>query len=372
MGYWHRPAGRDRGCVRRGPDRGAALAHNLTAGVLLGFLAVHPASAQVFEATGERALGMGGAFVAVADDGTATYWNPAGLALGATVDACVSYGSGEAGIRDAGGGTPGALGSSAASFCFAVPAFGFSYNQLRGSGGGMPISPTAGAAAGRQDLRPREVGVSSLVTRQAGFTLVESILPGVAVGATVKYVRASAGRGVAPAGTGRSDLLDLASQVEGRQTGTFDLDLGVMAAAGPLKAGMTVRNVRAPGFATPDGDELQLPRQVRVGVAVAPGHEALLHASEDTFLVALDVDVTRTPTPIGDRRMVAAGVEQWLRGHRLGLRAGVRANTLGAARPAATAGISLGVRAGVFLEGHAARGGRDADRGWGLGLRVGF
>ncbi|UCE06886.1 MAG: UPF0164 family protein [bacterium] len=29
---------------------------------------------------GSRALGMGGAFVAVADDGTASYWNPAGLA----------------------------------------------------------------------------------------------------------------------------------------------------------------------------------------------------------------------------------------------------------------------------------------------------
>ena len=28
---------------------------------------------------GARALGMGGAFVAVADDGTAAYWNPAGL-----------------------------------------------------------------------------------------------------------------------------------------------------------------------------------------------------------------------------------------------------------------------------------------------------
>ncbi len=30
---------------------------------------------------GARALGMGGAFVAVADDSSATYWNPAGLAL---------------------------------------------------------------------------------------------------------------------------------------------------------------------------------------------------------------------------------------------------------------------------------------------------
>ena len=36
----------------------------------------------MFEATGSRALGMAGAFVAVADDATAVWWNPAGLATG--------------------------------------------------------------------------------------------------------------------------------------------------------------------------------------------------------------------------------------------------------------------------------------------------
>ena len=40
------------------------------------------AAAQTFEVVGTRAAGMGGAFVAVADDASATYWNPAGLALG--------------------------------------------------------------------------------------------------------------------------------------------------------------------------------------------------------------------------------------------------------------------------------------------------
>ena len=37
------------------------------------------ASAQFIEAVGVRALGMGGAFVAVANDSSATWWNPAGL-----------------------------------------------------------------------------------------------------------------------------------------------------------------------------------------------------------------------------------------------------------------------------------------------------
>ena len=45
------------------------------------------AGAQSFESVGIRAQGMGGAFVAVADDATATWWNPAGLASGAYFNA---------------------------------------------------------------------------------------------------------------------------------------------------------------------------------------------------------------------------------------------------------------------------------------------
>ena len=55
-------------------------------------------SAQGFGAIGTRAEGMGGAFVAVADDASAVFWNPAGLALGATFDVQVSRGDGAAGI----------------------------------------------------------------------------------------------------------------------------------------------------------------------------------------------------------------------------------------------------------------------------------
>ena len=40
------------------------------------------AAAQAFATVGTRAAGMGGAFVGVADDASAIYWNPAGLAAG--------------------------------------------------------------------------------------------------------------------------------------------------------------------------------------------------------------------------------------------------------------------------------------------------
>ena len=53
----------------------------VTAAVLAGFWPglVARAAAQTAEVVGTRALGMGGAFVAVADDPSAVYWNPAGL-----------------------------------------------------------------------------------------------------------------------------------------------------------------------------------------------------------------------------------------------------------------------------------------------------
>ena len=51
--------------------------------VLLGAGTAVPARAQAQPPVGVRAAGMGGAFTAVADDASATFWNPAGLATGA-------------------------------------------------------------------------------------------------------------------------------------------------------------------------------------------------------------------------------------------------------------------------------------------------
>ena len=49
------------------------------------------AGAQSIETVGERAMGMGGAFVAVADDSSATWWNPGALAAGPFLDVAAGW-----------------------------------------------------------------------------------------------------------------------------------------------------------------------------------------------------------------------------------------------------------------------------------------
>jgi len=325
----------------------------------------------VFESVGARALGMGGAFVGVADDGTATYWNPAGLATGTVVEACAGYGHAD---RWPGGGTTGGAGQEwgGTSLCLAAPVIAFSFNYLELIGAGPSVNSTAGGSGSRQDLRPQGVGVSSLTTAHYGLTLVQTVLPGVTVGATFKVVSGKAAAGEVPEGSaGR--YVAAAGELERRTSTTFDADVGVMAGAGPVRVGLTVRNIREPSFDAPSGERLELARQVRVGVAWTPGREAAANRSDLRGLVlALDADLTRTPAPGGDRRQVAVGAERWWWGRRLGLRAGGRASTVGAARPVAAAGVSIGVTKVVFLEAAGTGGHRDGDRGWFVGIRAGL
>src|SRR6187200_1784428 len=74
-------------------------------GLVLLLLALgEDAFAAEFVIVGPRAMGMGGAGVAVTTDALATYWNPAGLAMTQTVDIRI-VGGGQAidrlGIADA-------------------------------------------------------------------------------------------------------------------------------------------------------------------------------------------------------------------------------------------------------------------------------
>lgn len=72
---------RQSSCLLRDGGRGSARIQGPLALGLM-FFAAQVAHAQPITHFGARAMGMGGAFVAVADDASSVYWNPAGLAIG--------------------------------------------------------------------------------------------------------------------------------------------------------------------------------------------------------------------------------------------------------------------------------------------------
>ncbi|OFW14977.1 MAG: hypothetical protein A3H29_03225 [Acidobacteria bacterium RIFCSPLOWO2_02_FULL_67_21] len=328
----------------------------LTAAVLWLTGAPATAGAQVAESVGTRALGMGGAFVAVASDSSATWWNPAGLAAGPFLDMALARAKVETGEGTA------AWRHTTSWFALATPPVGISYYRFRITDI-QPSGPTAAGGGDRED-RAAGVPVRSLSASHLGVTLVQTLIAGVHAGATLKYVRGTVHAGRSGAGMSTtSDLLDAGEALQdGDADSRFDVDAGLLAVAGPVRLGARIRNALQPAF-----EGMRLPRQTRVGVAFDP--EALTGVP---LTVALDADVVTYETASGPRRVVAAGAEQWFLARRLGVRAGGRFNTTGARERSATAGASVAVRSGLYVEGHAVRGGSADERGWGIAARVSF
>jgi hypothetical protein len=313
------------------------------------------ASAQVTEATGPRALGMGGAFVAVASDSSATWWNPAGLAAGPFFDMSLTRTA-----LGAGDELP-AWRQKTSSFSMATPPVGFAYYRFRITDI-QPFDPTGQGAGDREDGRVG-VPVRSLSASQFGVTLVQTLIPGVHAGATLKYVRGSVRAGREDSDATPSDLLDRGEGLEGGDShGRFDADVGVIAVAGAFRAGARMRNVMEPAF-----EDVQLPRQTRVGVAFDPKP-----VTGVPLTIALDADVRTYASSAGQRRVVALGAEHWLLSDRLALRGGGRVNTVGARERVVTGGASWALRPGMYVDGHVVRGGSNEENGWGVATRVSF
>ncbi len=306
-------------------------------------------AAQGVETVGVRALGMGGAFVAVADDATATYWNPAGLATGAIFSGVFEHTRQTIGDQDVPA-LASARDGASTFFAIAAPPVGISYSHTRTT-----------------RVRGPEAQVTTLVTDQAGVTFVESIGQYLDVAGTVKYVHGSAGIAPRDASFVGSSALDRAADLPTQGSSAIDVDLGAKVRVGSFSAGLVARNLTKPSFDAPSSGtggagSISLDRQVRAGVA--------WQFPQSTTL-ACDVDLTRTETELGVRRHVAIGGEHQLH-PRFVVRAGVRVNTVGDARPAGSAGASVALRSSLWLDGQFTRGGDAADRGWGLSARIGF
>jgi hypothetical protein len=330
-------------------------------GVALICTAIVPSSAvgQPIETLGTRAAGFGGAFVAVADDASAVYWNPAGLATGAFFSLLVDRTSAKIAPDDQ---LPGSS-RSGAVIALSTPPLGLSYYRLRQTAAFRAEVHTAelDPSQGRQELD--DFRVETLITHHAGVTVVQSLAEGIAVGATLKVVRGVAATAVATSAT-RDALLDH-NDLIGRASNTADADVGLMASLGLVRAGLTIRNVREPEFESAgNGETLKLARQVRAGIAFLP---------LQNWLMAVDLDLTRRRDPFGETRSFATGLEGRIQA-RVTLRGGVRINTVGETgrRPVLSGGASFAVFGSTFVDGHVTRGSQHGDRGWGVSARVLF
>ncbi len=286
-----------------------------------------PVQAQPEPIVGVRAAGMGGAFVGVADDASAVFWNPAGLASGAFFSLVLDRSAVKPG--------DGLNAPQGSAFLVAVgtPPLGAAYYRLA-----VPVPATASTGAARNGGR-----LETLVTQQFGVAVDQSLHDGIAVGAMVKGVRGT-------------------TSVETRTA--IDADLGVMLSGQAGRVGVSVRNVSEPEFTTAGGTA-RLARRIRGGFSVL---------IRDMVRIAADSDFTTADVPGGRWRDAAVGAEVhpfavgWIRG-------GVHWNTAGGdpgSEPIASIGGSAAVYGSLMVDAQISAGSKNGNRGWGAGLRYNF
>jgi hypothetical protein len=320
------------------------------------------ASAQIYETVGTRAQGMGGAFVAVADDATATWWNPAGLGSGTLLSAIVQRGTWDqpGAVPDPGP----AQRDQATSIAFLYPALGLSYYRLRISEI-APITSTAATDPGRQDPGAPGVRQRSLAMSQYGVTVGQSLAPGVVIASTARLIRG--GVSLASSGAVGTDALDQADDFDVEVDTKADLDIGALISMGRVRVGFTMKHVGEPEFG--EGElGFVLERQARIGVAFITGSAGPI----DAVVAAVDADLTETPTVLGEAKYVAAGGEAWFFGRKLGLRGGISMNTVGETQSTGSVGGSLTLGRGMFIDGALSVGSDPLREGWSTGFRVTF
>ena len=295
------------------------------------------AVAQEFDILGTRAQGMGGAFVAVVDDASATYWNPGGLALGHVFSAALDRKVTEV---NAGSLDDVSRHDTGSVFAVGMPVLGFSYYLLQT----RSVTP-AGTMLFRYpqggETPVRVVRLDKLTTHHTGVTLVQSLFRGVAVGTTLKLVHGEVATSIVPEGD-RHERLDDAGGLATQGTSKFDADVGIMAGGGRLKVGLTVRNLTQPSFpVTGTSDSLHLRRQARAGVAVS---------FAEGWAAASDFDLTENGPSDAPIRAFAAGTEGRLT-RKIFVRSGFRFSTVGKSRPSLSAGGSYSVLSSVWIDG---------------------
>ena len=334
--------------------------------IFIGLMMPAQAMALEFVTVGPRAMGMGGAGVAVTTDSLATYWNPAGLAMTQTVD-----------IRIQGGGQvidrlgiaaavhdlekfdptapnaatraqdiadrinrPGATVSVNGSAGLYIKghlgehAFGLNVSDVA-TGGGFVSTPAA-VNLGPTVSLTGTMALLALEARQVAFSYAYAFADKTfSLGVTGKIIQGAAYSGSTTL-TGGTDVSITGNFGKPTLSTAFGIDVGaIYRPSSWLRFGVVAKDINQPTFDTPGRGELKLGPQVRAGVAVNPYSSLTLTA---------DVDATSNKTfvPGVKSQVLSVGAEQTIFSEFLSFRLGAFKNMKDAGTPfTPTAGLGL-------------------------------
>jgi len=343
-----------------------------TVAILVGLIIPAQAMALEFVAVGPRAMGMGGAGVAITTDALATYWNPAGLAMTQTVDIRIQGGGqviDRLGIADAVHdlekfstsdtsnanlaraqdiaariNSPGAtvsINGSAGLYIkghFGEHAFGVNVSDVA-TGGGVVATPVQATQPGGPNTPISVSGQMALLgleARQLAFSYAYAFSDKTfSFGVTGKILQGAAYRGSTTL-TGGTDVSITDNFGKPTLSTAFGIDVGaIYRPSSWLRFGVVAKDINQPTFDTPGGGELKLGPQVRGGVAVNPYSSLTLTA---------DVDATSNKTfiPGIKSQVLSVGAEQTIFSEFLSFRLGAFKNMKDAGTPfTPTAGLGL-------------------------------
>ncbi len=336
--------------------------------ILVGLMMPTQALALEFVTIGPRAMGMGGAGVAVTTDALATYWNPAGLAMTQTVDIRIQGGGqviDRLGIADAVHdlekfdttdssaanlakaqdianriNRPGATVSINGSAGLYIKghlgehAFGMNVSDVA-TGGGF-VSTLAVVTVGPTVSLTGAMALRALETRQVAFSYAYAFADKTfSFGVTGKILQGAAYSGSTTL-TGGTEVSVTDNFGKATLSTAFGIDAGaIYRPSSWLRFGVVAKDINQPTFDAPGGGELKLGPQVRGGVAVNPYSSLTLTA---------DVDATSNKTfvPGVKSQVLSVGAEQTIFSEFLSFRLGAFKNMKDAGTPfTPTAGLGL-------------------------------
>jgi hypothetical protein len=340
--------------------------------VLMALMLHGHALAAEFVTVGPRAMGMGGAGVAVTTDALATYWNPAGLAMTQTVDIRIQggmqaidrFGFADA-VRDLEDfnvndgsaanlaraqdianrinrpGATASLNGSAGLYLkghLGEHAMGFSIADVATGGGfvSTPVQATQPGGANTPIDISGQMALRGLEVRQATFSYAYAFADKTfSIGVTGKLLQGAAYSGTTTL-TGGTDVSLTDNLGKATISTAFGIDVGaIYRPSSWLRFAVVAKDINQPTFDSPGGGELKLEPQVRGGMAINP---------YSTLTLTADVDATSNKTfvPGVKSQLLSLGAEQTILSEFLSFRVGAFKNMQDAGTPfTPTAGLGL-------------------------------